>query len=115
MREIDRDVWLIAADDPISLQCTLSASLDRYARVPGLDDLVRNTPGCIGDRAYATLRDVLLEKSRKNIWYCDHGWHLELRMRLWTYVLRELQRQLVTNGKGTERLTEDLLAHDVGV
>jgi len=81
VREIDRDVWLIAADDPASLQCTLSASLDRYARVPGLDDLVRITPGCIGERAYAAPRDVLLTKSRTHVWYCDHGWHLELRMK----------------------------------
>ncbi|RII76593.1 hypothetical protein D0894_15615 [Pseudomonas monteilii] len=115
MRGIDREVWLIAADDSASLQCALSDWLDCYAREPGYDDLVRITPACIGDRPYAALRDVLLAKSRKNVWYCDHGWHLELRMRLWKHLVRQLQRRLVMSGKATEALTEDLLAHDVGV
>lgn len=115
MRDIDREVWLVAAVDSASLQRALSAWLDCYAREPGYDDLVRITPDCIGKRSYAALRDVLLAKSRKNVWYCDHGWHLELRMRLWKRLLRHLQRQLVTSDKASEALTEDLLAHDVGV
>ncbi|HDS1738303.1 hypothetical protein NPS49_05680 [Pseudomonas putida] len=115
MRAIDREVWRIGANsDLATLQAEMSARLDDYVRNPGFDDLVRITPACIGELPYGALRDALLAESRRAVWYCDHGWHLELRLRLWKYLVRGLQRQLVLSGKGSEALEEDLLAYDVG-
>ncbi|MBF8776289.1 hypothetical protein [Pseudomonas fulva] len=113
MQAIDQEVWLNAANN-VSLSSALCAWLDGYVRKPGMDDLVRVTPTCVGERAYAALREALLAKDRKDVWYHDHGWHMEMRKRLWSYLLRGLQRQLLASGQGSEMLAEDLLAHDVG-
>jgi hypothetical protein len=78
---VDQDVWLIAARDSVSLERTLSGLLNCYVRKAGMDDLVRITPTCIGRTGYETLRDALLENARNDVWYYDHGWHLELRRR----------------------------------
>lgn len=114
MQSVDQEVWRTAGEME-SLTPTLSTWLDSYVRRSGMDDLVRVTPDCVGKGAYTALREALLEKPRKHVWYHDHGWHLELRQRLLGYLLRRLQRQILANGQGSEALAEDLLAHDVGV
>ncbi|MCJ7853073.1 hypothetical protein [Pseudomonas monteilii] len=114
MQAVDQEVWRIASEME-SLAPTLSTWLDSYVRKSGMDDLVRVTPGCIGERAYAALREALLEQPRRHVWYHDHGWHLELRKRLLGFLQRRLQRQILANGHDSEALAEDLLAHDVGV
>lgn len=114
MQAVDQEVWRIASEMD-SLEAVLSAWLDSYVRRPGMDDLVRVTPDCVGERAYAALRRALLEKSRRFVWYYDHGWHIELSKRLLGYLQRSLQRQILANGHVSEVLAEDLLAHDVGV
>ncbi|MBK4987697.1 hypothetical protein IAE39_000031 [Pseudomonas sp. S37] len=113
MQAVDQEVWRIA-NEMECLAPVLSTWLDSYVRKSGMDDLVRMTPDCVGERAYAALREALLEKSRRHVWYHDHGWHMELRRRLLGFLQRRLQRQILASGRGSEALAEDLLAHDIG-
>ncbi len=111
-----REIWLRTCSyHGEGLAAYLSELLDGYVRRPGKDELVRITPGCIGQGAYLTLLAALSGQSRRHVWYHDHGWHIELRSRLWEYLGRRIQRELVLSGGATEAITEDLLAHDVGV
>ncbi len=86
-----------------------------HVRKPWKDGSVRIMPACIGQASYQILLEALNEKPRRDVRFHDHGWHIELSSRLWSHVVRSLQRRLVAQEQGTETLEEDLLAHDIGI
>lgn len=93
----------------------LNGLLDGYERKPGKDEPVRITAEWVGQDAYSFLVVALNAKSRRNVRYYDHGWHIELRSRLWAHICRGIQHRLVLSGMAPEPITEDLLAFDIGV
>ncbi|MNM33750.1 hypothetical protein D3C81_443820 [compost metagenome] len=93
----------------------LSELLDNYERKPGKDEPVRITAEWIGLDGYSSLFVALNAKSRRDVRYYDHGWHIELRSRLWAHICRAMQQRLVSSGMAPEPVTEDLLAYDIGV
>lgn len=95
---VDREIWTRAADvNAGGLLKLLGELLDDYKRRPGMDDIVRVTPHCIGENAYRTLLEALELKVRRNVSYIDHGWHVELRSGLWAHLVRTVQRLLLTH------------------
>lgn len=113
---IDREIWdqaeAVYAQD---LEKMLNGLLNSYQRNPGKDEVVRVTSEHMGEVAYKALLDALQTEPRRDIRHYDYGWHIELRSRLWEYLVRNVQRLLVSSGKGTDALVEDLLAHDIGL
>jgi len=110
------DIWRRAsaccADEFVHV---LNGLLDEYERKPGKDEPVRITAECIGQVGYSSLVLALSAKSRRNVRYYSHDWHIELRSRLWTHICRGIQHRLVTSGLAPEAITEDLLAFEIGV
>ena len=92
----------------------LSGLLDEYERRPGKDEPVRITAECIGTDGYSLLSVALNEKSRRDVRYYDHGWHIELRSRVWAHICRGIQHRLVLSGMAPESITEDFLAFEIG-
>ncbi|HDS1792736.1 hypothetical protein [Pseudomonas putida] len=115
-RTIVSDVWRAAS---VCYGARFTVALDQllndYVRESGKDEPIRITADCIGEEAYRALRAALQIKSRRHVSYYDYGWHIELRTWLFEYLSRSLQRLLVQTGRATQIMSEDLLAHDIGV
>lgn len=110
------DVWRDAATSyGDGFIATLNELLNDYKRKSGKDEPVRVTADCIGQEAYMALLAALKLKPRRHVSYYDYGWYIELREWLFEYLSRCLQRFLVHSGKATQIMSEDLLAHDIGV
>ncbi|AJA15899.1 hypothetical protein RPPX_22020 [Pseudomonas putida S12] len=92
----------------------LNGLLDEYERKPGKDEPVRITAECIGQVGYSSLVVALNAKSRRNVRYYSHDWHIELRSRLWAHICRGIQQRLVLSGLAPEPIIEDFLAFEIG-
>ncbi|NIE77111.1 hypothetical protein F3J45_21975 [Pantoea sp. Ap-967] len=115
-RTIVSDVWRSASTCyGDGFTAALDELLNGYVRKSGKDEPVRITTDCIGPEAYAALLAALQIKPRRHVSHYDYGWHIELRTWLFEYLSRSLQRVLVQCGRGTEVMSEDLFAHDIGV
>lgn len=113
---VEVEIWARATDAYAGeLLQLLGEALDSYERKPGRDDIARITPGYIGETGYCALLGALKLRQRRDVSYIDHGWHVELRSRLWTHMVRSVQRFLVSQGDASELITEDLLGHDLGM
>lgn len=110
--EIWRRVSAYCGDEFVHV---LSELLDNYERKPGKDEPVRITSEWIGHDGYSSLLAALNAKSRRDVRYYDHGWHIELRSRLWVHICRGIKHRLVLSGSAPEPITEDLLAFEIGV
>lgn len=93
----------------------LTVLLDQYRRRPGQDHPGRLCPESIGCTGYAALRTALKAHRRRDVWFFDFGWCIEIRSRLRSHLLRNLQRLQVIAAQAPDSVLEDLLGHEIGV
>ncbi|RJX74919.1 hypothetical protein D3M70_26430 [Pseudomonas sp. LS-2] len=87
-------------------------ALDDYKRRPGLQDLTRLYPTCVGTATYRSLESALLGGRYASSVAVGH---LELRVELRWFLQRHLQQSLIQAQHATAPIIDNYLSTDLGL